>query len=39
MTADPDAPSVPDRARSIADSVLFPRAQDVDRGLTPIGGG
>jgi alkylation response protein AidB-like acyl-CoA dehydrogenase len=28
-----------ERARDVADSVLFPRAQDVDRGIAPIGDG
>ena len=32
----PDASTVVDRARAVADSVLFPRAQDVDRGLVPV---
>jgi alkylation response protein AidB-like acyl-CoA dehydrogenase len=39
MTAEPDAASVLDRALAVADSVLFPRAQDVDRGWAPIGDG
>jgi alkylation response protein AidB-like acyl-CoA dehydrogenase len=36
---DPDAAAVIERARAIADTVLFPRAQDVDRGVaTPHDG-
>ncbi len=31
----PDVSAVVDRARAVADSVLFPRAQDVDRGSVP----
>ena len=39
VAMDPDAAAVIDRARAIADTVLFPRAQDVDRGLaTPHDG-
>ena len=34
-----DAAAVIDRARAIADTVLFPRAQDVDRGLAMPAGG
>ena len=35
----PDASTVVERARTIADSVLFPRAQDVDRGtISPADG-
>lgn len=31
-----DASAVVDRARAVADTVLFPRAQDVDRGLVTV---
>ena len=31
----PDVPTVVERAQTVADSVLFPRAQDVDRGTVP----
>ena len=32
----PDAAAVVERARAVADTVLFARAQDVDRGLEPV---
>jgi len=34
MSAPPDAPTIVERAQAVADSTLFARAQDVDRGLT-----
>ena len=39
MTAEPAPFSALERARAVADSMLFPRAQDVDRGRAPIGDG